>query len=184
MDLSPARLIVPVTRRAGLTVAAAIEAIGRLYYVAEMISDDGAFQDVHLEIHSTIEALDRVQEVAESVTRLLGFDEETVHWTAMAVRESVINAITHGNQSDPAKLVFIDFSATPASQPADLVVRVRDQGKGFDPRLLDNPLEPENILKASGRGIFLIRQFMDDVSVEPAHEGGMEVRMRKHLPKR
>jgi serine/threonine-protein kinase RsbW len=183
MDLSPARLIVPVTRRAGLTVAAAIEAIGRLYYVAEM-GDGGGFQDVHLEIHSTIDALDRVQEVAESVTRRLGFDEETVHWTAMAVRESVINAITHGNQSDPAKLVFIDFSATPASQPADLIVRVRDQGRGFDPKLLDDPLEPENILKDSGRGIFLIRQFMDDVSVEPAHEGGMEIRMRKQLPKR
>src|SRR5262245_8625385 len=132
------------------------------------MGDGGGFQDVHLEIHSTIDALDRVQEVAESVTRRLGFDEETVHWTAMAVRESVINAITHGNQSDPAKLVFIDFSATPASEPADLIVRVRDQGTGFDPGRLNDPLDPENILRASGRGIFLIRQFMDDVSVEPA----------------
>jgi serine/threonine-protein kinase RsbW len=77
--------------------------------------------------------------------------------------------------------VFIDFTARPESDPKDFIVRVRDQGKGFDPTTLDNPLSPENILKTSGRGIFLIRQFMDEVSVEPAREGGMEMRMLKHL---
>jgi serine/threonine-protein kinase RsbW len=145
---------------------------------------EGGFQDVHLEIHSTIEAVDLVQEVTENIARQLGFDEETLHWTTMAVRESVINAITHGNGSDPDKRVFIDFTTAPASQPADLIVRVRDQGKGFDPELLSDPLDPANMLKASGRGIFLIRQFMDEVSVVRAREGGMEVRMMKHLPSR
>jgi serine/threonine-protein kinase RsbW len=139
------------------------------------------FQDVHLEIHSTIEALELVQAVTEHIGRRLGLDEEGLHWTTMAVRESVINAITHGNKSDPTKLVFIDFTASPELEPADLIVRVRDQGKGFDPGRLNNPLTPENVLKASGRGIFLIRQFMDDVSMERAREGGMEVRMRKHI---
>lgn len=139
------------------------------------------FQDVHLEIHSTIEALDLVQAVTEHIARRLGLDEDSLHWTTMAVRESVINAITHGNASNPAKLVFIDFTATPETDPADLIVRVRDQGEGFDPATIDNPLTPENVLKASGRGIFLIRQFMDDVSLRRAREGGMEMRMLKHL---
>jgi serine/threonine-protein kinase RsbW len=142
------------------------------------------FQDVHLEIHSTIEALDLVQAVSEHIGRRLGLDEESLHWTTMAVRESVINAITHGNRNDPLKLVFIDFTARPESDPTDLIVRVRDQGAGFDPMTLNDPLTPENVLKASGRGIFLIRQFMDEVSLQPAREGGMEMRMLKHLPAR
>lgn len=139
------------------------------------------FRDVHLEIHSTIDALDLVQTVTEHIGRTVGLEEDALHWTAMAVRESVINAITHGNKSDPAKLVFIDFAAAPEAAPADLIVRVRDQGNGFDPNTLNNPLTPENVLKASGRGIFLIKQFMDDVSVTPAAGGGMEVRMLKHI---
>jgi serine/threonine-protein kinase RsbW len=139
------------------------------------------FQDVHLEIHSTIDALDLVQAVTEHIARRVGLDEEALHWTSMAVRESVINAIVHGNKNDPAKIVFIDFAAMPESHPNDLIVCVRDQGPGFDPSRLNDPLTPENVLKASGRGIFLIRQFMDDVSMEPAREGGMEVRMLKHI---
>jgi serine/threonine-protein kinase RsbW len=140
------------------------------------------FRDVHLEIHSTIDALDLVQTVTEHIARAVGFDEEALHWTSMAVRESVINAITHGNRNDPAKLVFIDFTATPELDPADFIVRVRDQGAGFNPDTLSNPLTPDNVLKASGRGIFLIRQFMDDVSLAPAREGGMEMRMLKRIP--
>ena len=141
----------------------------------------GGFHDVHLEIHSAIEALELVQVVAEYITRRLGLDEETLHWTVMAVRETVINAITHGNKSDAAKLVFIDFTAVPGEHPKDLLVRVRDQGTGFDPDSLSDPLTAENVLKASGRGIFLIRQFMDEVTIQRAGEGGMEVRMVKHI---
>ena len=139
------------------------------------------YQDVHLEIHSTIEALDLVQAVTEHIARRLGFDEESLHWTAMAVRESVVNAITHGNDNNPAKIVFIDYSVTPESAPADFIVSVRDQGRGFDPETVKNPLTPENMLSTSGRGVFLIRQFMDDVSMRRAPQGGMEVRMTKHI---
>ena len=139
------------------------------------------YRDVHLEIHSTIEALDLVQAVTEHVARRLGLDEETLHWTAMAVRESVVNAITHGNQSNPAKIVFIDYCVTPDAEADDLIVSVRDQGPGFDPDTLKNPLEGENMLSTSGRGVFLIRQFMDDVSIRPGAQGGTEVRMTKHI---
>ena len=139
------------------------------------------YRDVHLEIHSTIEALDLVQAVTEHIARRLGIDEESLHWTAMAVRESVVNAITHGNESDPGKIVFIDYCATPEAEPADFIVSVRDQGSGFDPDVLKNPLAHENMLSTSGRGVFLIRQFMDEVSIRPAPQGGMEVRMTKRI---
>ena len=139
------------------------------------------YRDVHLEIHSTIEALDLVQAISEHIARRLGLDEETLHWTAMAVRESVVNAITHGNQSNPAKIVFIDYCVTPEAQPSEFIVTVRDQGSGFDPDTLKNPLAAENMLSTSGRGVFLIRQFMDDVSIRRVPQGGMEVRMIKHI---
>jgi serine/threonine-protein kinase RsbW len=139
------------------------------------------YHEVHLEIHSTIEALDLVQAVTEHIARRLGFDEDSLHWTTMAVRESVVNAITHGNASDPAKIVFIDYTATPEFEPADFIVSVRDQGRGFDPETVKDPLTPENVLSTSGRGIFLIRQFMDDVSMRRAPQGGMEVRMTKRI---
>lgn len=141
----------------------------------------GGFQDVHLEIHSAIDAIELVQVVAEHIARRVGIDEDTLHWTVMAVRETVVNAIIHGNHNDPNKLVFIDFTVVPKEDPTDLVVRVRDQGNGFDPAALRDPLTPENVLRSSGRGIFLIRQFMDDVTMQRAREGGMEVRMSKHI---
>ena len=63
----------------------------------------------------------------------------------------------------------------------ELTIRVRDQGEGFDPETVANPLDPENLLKSSGRGIFLIRSFMDDMQLRRAPEGGMEIRMIKRV---
>ena len=141
----------------------------------------GAFQGVHLELQSTIDVLDHLQHVAEDVSRRAGLDEEALHWTSMAVRECVINAITHGNKSDPAKKVFVDFSVEGRDGDRCLEVVIRDQGQGFEPSEITNPLAPENILNTSGRGIFLVRQFMDEVKFQPAPGGGTEVRMRKRL---
>ncbi len=139
------------------------------------------FQDVHLEIYSTTDALELVQAVTEHIARRLGLDEDSLHWTAMAVRESVVNAIKHGNRNDLAKRVFINYSATLEAEPRSFIVTVRDQGGGFDPSAVKDPLTPENMLRSGGRGIFLMRQFMDDVSILPSSEGGMEVRMLKHI---
>jgi serine/threonine-protein kinase RsbW len=141
----------------------------------------GAFQGIHLELHSTIGVLDHLQQVAEDVCHQAGLDEDAVHWTSMAVRESVINAITHGNKSDPAKKVLVDFNVEERSGQRSLVISVRDQGEGFEPSVITDPLAPENILNTSGRGIFLVRQFMDDVKIQPAPGGGTEVRMQKRL---
>jgi len=107
-----------------------------------------------------------------------------VHWVGVAIRESVINAIKHGNRHDESKTVNVEFSLAPSSAPTELIVLVRDQGAGFDPSSLADPLAPENLLKANGRGIFFMRSFMDDVDLIRIPEGGMEVRMVKRLPGR
>jgi serine/threonine-protein kinase RsbW len=136
---------------------------------------------LRLEFTSVFEMLDLVQVVSDHVGRDVGLDDDSVHWVGVAIRESVINAIKHGNQNDAGKRVFVDFETGSASGTAELSIRVRDQGPGFDPDHLADPLAPENLLKASGRGIFLIRSFMDDVILQRAPEGGMEIRMTKRV---
>jgi serine/threonine-protein kinase RsbW len=133
---------------------------------------------VRLEFTSAFEMLDFVQVVSDHVGQTLGLDDDTQHYVGVAIRECVINAIMHGNRNDSNKHVFVEFSTIDSV----LTIRVRDQGEGFDPDLLADPLAPENLLKASGRGIFLIRSFMDGVELRSAPEGGMEVRMIKRLP--
>jgi serine/threonine-protein kinase RsbW len=136
---------------------------------------------VKLQIHSTFEMLDFVQLVSDRMAQMGGLDEDSIHWIGVAVRESVINAIKHGNREDVHKLVTVEFTFAPVSSPEELVVRVLDQGEGFEPQEIADPLAPENLLKASGRGIFFMRSFMDDVTIKRASEGGMEVRMVKKL---
>jgi len=136
---------------------------------------------VRLEFTSVLEMLDLVQIVGDHVARQVGLDDDTIHWIGVAVRESVINAIKHGNQGDSAKRVFVEFERAALDTSAELTIRVRDQGLGFDPSLLADPLAPENILKSSGRGIFLIRNFMDDVQLVRAPGGGMEICMIKRV---
>jgi len=136
---------------------------------------------VKLQIHSNFDMLDFVQVVSDRMSQLGGLDEDSVHWIGVAVRESVINAIKHGNREDLQKLVTVEFTFTPVSAPEELVVRVLDEGEGFEPEEIADPLAPENLLKASGRGIFFMRSFMDDVTIKRASQGGMEVRMVKKL---
>ena len=135
---------------------------------------------IRLEFTSAFEMLDFVQVVSDHLARSVGLDEDSLHWVSVAIRESVINAIKHGNKSDAAKHVFVEFETATDTVP-ELAIRVRDQGEGFDPELVANPLDPENLLKSSGRGIFLIRNFMDDVRLQRAPEGGMEIRMVKRV---
>jgi serine/threonine-protein kinase RsbW len=135
---------------------------------------------VRLEFTSAFEMLDFVQIVSDHISRGIGLDDDGAHWVSVAIRESVINAIKHGNRNDESKHVFVEFETVTAAPP-ELTIRVRDQGEGFDPETVANPLAPENLLKSSGRGIFLIRNFMDDVQLQRAPGGGMEIRMVKRL---
>jgi serine/threonine-protein kinase RsbW len=136
---------------------------------------------VRLEFTSTFEMLDFLQVVSDHVGQTLGLDEDAQHSVGIAIRESVINAMKHGNRNDPGKHVFVEFSTEQSAGSELLAIRVRDEGEGFDPDAVANPLAPENLLKASGRGIFLIRSFMDDVQLRSVPEGGMEVRMVKRI---
>jgi serine/threonine-protein kinase RsbW len=140
---------------------------------------DGHF--IRLQLPSSFEWLDLVQVLSDRLAALAGLDEDGVHWVSVAVRESVINAIKHGNREDQRKLVTVEFTLTPRAHADRFTVRVLDEGEGFDPEGIANPLDPENILKSSGRGIFFMRNFMDDVAIERRPEGGMAVRMSKTL---
>lgn len=104
-----------------------------------------------------------------------GFDEDAQHHIAMAVREAAVNAVLHGNAYDPTKKFFIAYEMSPER----LVITVTDQGKGLDPSSIPDPLAPENLLKTSGRGIFLIRSFMDEVTIKNL-DPGTEITLVKH----
>ena len=132
---------------------------------------------VQLDLASRFEMLDVVQTVLVQVCQLVGFDEESVHYMSVAVRESVVNAIKHGNRQVESKRVFVRFTIHAGA----LEVEVRDQGKGFDPQGIPDPLAPENLLKAYGRGIFFMRQFMDEVTHSFPARGGTVVRMLKRV---
>ena len=130
---------------------------------------------VKLDIPSRFEMLDVVQCVLAHFSVLIGFEEEAAHHMSVAVRESVVNAIKHGSGLDEQKRVEVRF------RPSDkeLEISIHDSGKGFDPALVPDPLAQENLLKAYGRGIFFMRQFMDEVVYSFPPEGGTLVRMVK-----
>lgn len=136
---------------------------------------------VRIEFGSAFDMLDFVQVVSDHIGRTVGLDDDALHWVSVAVRESVVNAIKHGNKSDESKRVVVEFTPLPVDEPERLVIRVKDEGEGFDPEEVADPLAPENILKSSGRGIFLIRSFMDDVQLHRGKDRGMEVRMVKNV---
>jgi len=139
-------------------------------------------KSVCLEFRSTYEMLDFVQVASDHLGRQAGLDDEALHWVGVAVRESVINAIKHGNKGDGQKSVRVEFTPLDASNRPGLAIRVRDEGPGFDPADVPDPLDPENVLKSCGRGIFIMRSFMDELVVQRVPEGGMEVLMVKHAP--
>jgi serine/threonine-protein kinase RsbW len=136
-----------------------------------------SLRTIKLDIASRLEMLEMVQTVLARAAETAGFDEEAAHYLSVAVRESVINAIKQGNRGDESKRVTLVL----ASQPSALEVRVQDQGEGFDPLAVPDPLAEENLLKADGRGIFFMRKFMDEVSYSFPPRGGTVVRMVKRV---
>jgi len=137
------------------------------------MSDKATTVEVTLE--SKLESVEAAEEIAQRVCRDAGFSEEDRHKIGMAVHESMINAIFHGNKSDPHKRVRMRLEVFPDR----LEIRIRDQGLGFDLGSLPDPLEAENLLRVSGRGIFLIRTFMDEFRVENVKGTGTEVTLVK-----
>jgi serine/threonine-protein kinase RsbW len=132
---------------------------------------------VEVVLESDLKNVEVAEEITRRVSSTAGFDEDDQHKIDMAVHESLINAIWHGNKSDPSKHVWLRFEIFSDR----LEIRVRDQGNGYDPRGLPDPLSQENLLNVSGRGIFLIRTFMDDFRVESRTGEGTEVVLVKRL---
>jgi serine/threonine-protein kinase RsbW len=133
---------------------------------------------VRLDVSSRLEMLDVVQTVLVHSAAIVGFDEDATHYLSVAVRESVVNAMKHGNRLERERNVEVRLVLAERA----LEVTVRDEGTGFDPTGIPDPLAAENLLKPAGRGIFFMRSFMDEVSYSFPASGGTLVRMVKRLP--
>ncbi len=131
--------------------------------------------EVAVTLETRLESVDLAEEIASRVAAAAGFDEEDRHKISMAVRESVINAIQHGNRLDREKKVQLGFVV----EPRQVIITVVDQGNGFDVNSIPDPRLESNLLKSAGRGIFLIRTFMDEFQVECQAGGGTRITMVK-----
>jgi serine/threonine-protein kinase RsbW len=130
---------------------------------------------VEVTLKSRIEHVDLGEELARQVADVAGFDEDEQYKISMSVRECLINALKHGNQGDQDKNILLSLFL----QPDRLVVQVGDQGTGFNLGAIPDPLADENLLKGSGRGLFLVRCFMDNLRVECSDQGGALVILSK-----
>src|ERR1700719_2451924 len=135
-------------------------------------------QRLELTLETLLESVDLAESIAMRVSQAAGFSDEDVHKIGMAVREGVINAYNYGNQQDRRKKILMSVEL----DPENMTVRVRDQGKGFELHEIPDPLEEENLLRTSGRGLFLMKAFMDQFDVHTAPGGGAELVMVKKLP--
>ncbi len=133
--------------------------------------------DIVLWLASRYENIELAQAALAHVCRLKMADTEVEHWVGMALREGMANAIKHGNRLDPGKRILVTFGGG----DDDLTIVIGDEGEGFDPAQISDPLAPENQLKTSGRGIFYIRTFMDEVSFARGERGGTLLTMKKRL---
>ena len=130
-----------------------------------------------LTIPSRLEELEAVQKLIGEATAAFGLSEDMAYWMELTISESVINAIRHGNQSDPTKQTHITISFD--GEYVEVVIE--DQGMGFDLDELADPRQAENLLKPCGRGILIIRSFMDEVKLSPTESGGSQLRMLKRI---
>jgi len=128
-------------------------------------------------LDSTLESVDGAEELAVGAAQGAGFDDDDVMKIGMAVRESMVNAVVHGNRYNSNKKVRFSVASTRER----FTVRIADEGDGFDFSRLPDPLARENLTRASGRGIFLVRSFMDEFQVRRLEPAGTEVTLVKYL---
>ncbi len=133
-------------------------------------------EPLRFKLASTMDSVAEVEAAAEKQAQAAGLDEDESFRVVMAVREAAVNAVLHGNGYDPNKHVTASFENTGKS----LVIKIADEGEGLDPETLPDPLAPENLLRGTGRGIFLIRSFLDEVHFRQLHPG-TELTLVKHL---
>jgi len=128
-------------------------------------------------LDSTLDSVDNAEELAVGAAQRAGFDDDDLMKIGMAVRESMVNAVVHGNRYNANKKVRLSV----AKNSERFTVRIADEGEGFEFEHLPDPLAPENIMRTSGRGIFLIRSFMDEFQIRRLDPGGTEVTLVKYM---
>lgn len=139
-----------------------------------------ALETKHLEItlETQVESVNLAEEMCLRVAEAAGFGEDDCYRIGMSVREGVINAFHYGNQERPERKIHLALDITPEK----LIIHVLDEGTGFKLADVPDPLAEENLLSTSGRGIFLMRAFMDEFDVVLGRTGGAEIVMSKKLP--
>ncbi len=130
-------------------------------------------------LDSLLESADTAERLALNVAAEMGFEEEDLHRLGVAVRESVVNAVVHGNRYSARKKVHFKV----ASNQRGLTITVADEGQGFDWTALRNPVAEEHLLEQSGRGLFLVRAFVDEVEFRRLTPQGTEIRLVKYRKK-
>lgn len=141
--------------------------------------DNGKVNKTQTTLDSTLASVDKAEALVTGEAHQAGFDEEEAAQIGMAVRECMVNAVVHGNRYSNKKKVHFEIERSTES----LTIVIGDEGEGFDPSSLPDPLAPENLLRQSGRGILLIRAFMDVFDLHPRPGGGTEVRLVKNVAK-
>ena len=131
-----------------------------------------------LQLDSTLESVDSAETAVLEAGREVGLDEEELHKVGIAVRETMVNAIAHGNRYSARKKVRLRVW----KEESRLVVEIQDEGNGFEMTAVPDPLAEENLLRQSGRGLLMIQAFMDELEVKPAQPAGTCVRMVKYVP--
>jgi serine/threonine-protein kinase RsbW len=133
-----------------------------------------------LELLSRYDNIELAERMLAEVCRSSSLTDEAVYWSGMALREALANAIKHGNKLSPDKRVFVRIEV---NGNGELRIAVEDQGEGFDPSMIGNPLAPQNLLRESGRGVFYMRNFMDEVRFAKAEGGGTRIELIKRIAK-
>jgi serine/threonine-protein kinase RsbW len=121
----------------------------------------------YLEIESNPNNLITVEEFVNYFALDLGLDEEKINGLLLAVTEATTNAIIHGNKNNSLKLVKLFVNV----EDHTLIIKIKDEGQGFDPSMVPDPTDPENLLKDSGRGLYLMRVYMDEMKINVTPEG-------------
>ncbi|HEX2711267.1 MAG TPA: ATP-binding protein [Candidatus Acidoferrales bacterium] len=135
-------------------------------------------QRIEVILETLLDSVSLAEDICLRIAGAAGFDEDDCHKIGMSVREGVINAFQYGNSQQRNKKIYLAFEL----EQEKMVIHVLDQGRGFNLEDVPDPLAEENLLKTSGRGIFLMRAFMDEFTVRRGHQGGAEVVMAKRYP--
>jgi serine/threonine-protein kinase RsbW len=135
-------------------------------------------RDARLQLLSSYENIELAEQVLAEMCSSNRVDDEVTYWVGMALREALANAIKHGNKLNPDKRVFVHMVLQPG---AELRIVVEDEGDGFDPEKVANPTDPGNLLLSSGRGVYYMRQFMDEVNFHIGERGGTRLELVKRL---